>query len=111
MTVSGGTPGYTWSVTSDALPTGVTFGTNGAFGGTPTQSGPFPNITIQVTDSVGGTASQTYTLIINPPPAVTPIVLPQGEATASYAAQQLAASGGTSAGYTWSLSAGSCQPA
>ncbi|HKV80417.1 MAG TPA: Ig-like domain-containing protein [Candidatus Sulfotelmatobacter sp.] len=73
VTVTGGTPPYTWGVTGGAFPTGVTINTtNGAISGTPTVRGTF-TVTIGVTDSSTPThqnTSQSYTFTIVGPPVV-----------------------------------------
>lgn len=103
LTASGGTPGYTWSQTG-ALPSGVSFA-NGSFSGTP---GPGTagnySITVQVTDSAGGTGSQGYNIVIVPPPSITTASLPSGEATVPYSAP-LTATGGTLP-YSWVITSG-----
>ncbi|MBM3293373.1 MAG: hypothetical protein FJY82_02490, partial [Candidatus Aminicenantes bacterium] len=53
----GGTPPYTWSLTSGALPAGLELNAStGAIAGTPTAAGPY-NFTVRVTDS--GSPQQT----------------------------------------------------
>ncbi len=59
---SGGTPGYSFSFTG-ALPPGVGL-LSGTLNGTPTTPGTF-NFTIQVTDSLGCTGSQGYSVTIS----------------------------------------------
>ena len=62
LMVEGGTPGYTLSVSGN-LPTGISLvGT--ALTGTPTTAGTFA-FTIQATDSLGCTGSQSYSVTIN----------------------------------------------
>src|SRR5262249_36535301 len=62
-TVSGGTPGYTWSISAGALPNGInlsgTSGTSIAITGTPTAAVSY-SYTVQVTDSASMSAKQTY---------------------------------------------------
>jgi len=55
LTASGGTPPYAWSIPSGTLPPGLSLAGSTIFG-TPTLPG-ISNFTVQVTDSVGGTAS------------------------------------------------------
>jgi hypothetical protein len=104
LTATGGTPGYTWSLTG-ALPSGVSF-SNGAFSGKPGPgaAGSYP-ITVQVTDSVGGTFGQGYTVVIVPPPSVTTALLPVGEVGVPYPSTPLSATGGT-APYKWAITSG-----
>ncbi len=68
ITVTGGTPPYTFSIGSGTLPAGLTLNTtNGAVTGTPTAAGTF---TIKVTDSLGATGTGC-TITINPVLSVT----------------------------------------
>ena len=53
-------------VSSGTLPDGLTLSGDGVLSGTPTTAGS-ATVTIQVADSNGVTASQTYTLAISPP--------------------------------------------
>lgn len=53
--IGGPTP-YTWSVSSGALPPGVTLSTNGLLSGTPTQAGTF-SFVVSVRDSSTATAT------------------------------------------------------
>ena len=104
---SGGTPGYTWAVTTGALPTGLSLNSSGNLFGTPTAAGT-SNFTVQVTDSTSPThqtASKALSLTIGPALSITTSSLPSGLATTAYS-QALAATGGTP-GYTWSLASGS----
>ncbi|WP_198665920.1 MULTISPECIES: putative Ig domain-containing protein [unclassified Sphingomonas] len=109
LTASGGTPGYTYAVTSGALPAGVTLATGGTLSGTPTAAGTF-NVTITATDSSTGSGapysgSRAYTLTIAAPTiALTPTTIPAGTAGTAYS-QTLTASGGTPA-YTYAVTAG-----
>jgi len=63
LSASGGTAPYSWSMTSGSLAPGLSFSTSGAITGTPTKQGSF-TFTVQVTDSLGATASKTFTLKI-----------------------------------------------
>lgn len=56
MKATGGTPPYTFSISSGLLPTGLTL-VNGVLSGTPTILGLSGNVVIKVTDSKGATAS------------------------------------------------------
>src|SRR2546427_5186024 len=53
----GGTPSYTWKVSSGSLPTGLTLASTGAISGTPTQTGAF-SFTASVVDSASHAAQQ-----------------------------------------------------
>ncbi|MEP7337579.1 MAG: FG-GAP-like repeat-containing protein [Acidobacteriota bacterium] len=64
LTASGGTPVYTFLVTSGLLPTGMTLTNDGKLQGTPMQSGSFTFV-VTVTDKFGCTGVREYTLVIN----------------------------------------------
>jgi hypothetical protein len=66
LSPTNGTPPYGALVLSGTLPTGISF-SGGSFSGAPSQQGSFP-ISVKVTDSVGGSFTQPYVLVINPPP-------------------------------------------
>jgi hypothetical protein len=77
LTATGGTPPYTWSIASGALPAGLTLGpSTGLISGTPTAGGNFA-VTIGVKDAQQS-ATQAYQLAIALPalPAVTITGLP-----------------------------------
>jgi len=75
ITATGGTAPYQYSLTSGALPTGITLDSTGLLSGTPMQSGSF-NITVTAQDSSTGTGpytgSQAYSFAVN---ASTPVRL------------------------------------
>jgi len=60
-----GTPPYTWEIISGALPTGLTLSNDGKISGIPNKAGTF-NFTIQLTDSHHNTATQSFSLVIQP---------------------------------------------
>ena len=65
MAASGGTTPYTWSITAGSLPAGLSLGAGtGVITGTPSHKGTY-NFTVQVTDSVGGTATQALSITIS----------------------------------------------
>jgi hypothetical protein len=62
--IRGGLGPFNWSITSGALPTGLSFNTaTGAITGVPTESGTFP-LTVQVTDALGGVDAESLTLTV-----------------------------------------------
>ncbi len=70
--VSGGvTPYKGWVVTGGSLPPEMAVTGSGSLTGTPTAAGMFA-FTIQVTDSAGATASQQFTLTVNPGVTLSP---------------------------------------
>ena len=65
LSASGGTPGYTWSVSQGSLPPGLTLdATTGLISGTPTSAGN-SNVIITVTDDGAPAKTQTVTLSLN----------------------------------------------
>lgn len=103
LTATGGSGGFTWSLTSGTLPTGLLLSTSGVVSGTPTATGTY-TFTAQVKDSAGTTASQAFTVSIASPLTITTTSLPDATIGKAYSAT-LQASGGT-APYTWSIVTG-----
>jgi putative Ig domain-containing protein/purple acid phosphatase-like protein len=65
VSVSGGTPPYTWSMPAGSLPSSVALAaTTGSISGTPTSAGTYTP-TIQVTDAAYKTVSQAYSLAVS----------------------------------------------
>ena len=87
LAASGGTPPYSFAVTSGALPAGITLGTNGTFSGTTTTVGSFP-FGVTVTDSSvpPQTATQSFTMQVANPLAITTSELPGGTVGTLYTA-------------------------
>ncbi len=105
---AGGTPPYSWALTSGALPKGLALSAAGAISGTPAASGTF-QFTVTVTDSAQLTASQQFTLVVSGGGlTITTATLPGGKAGTTYS-ETLAASGGTPP-YTFAVSAGALPP-
>jgi hypothetical protein len=64
LAASGGTPPYTWSIASGALPTGLSLnGSSGVISGTPTATGTF-SFTARVTDSAAQTATKSLSIAV-----------------------------------------------
>ena len=95
VTASGGTGSYTFTVTSGALPAGLSLnGSSGAITGTPGGSGP-SNFTIRATDTSGNTGSRAYTVNIGTTTlAINAPTLPNASQGSAYS-QTVVASGGT----------------
>ncbi len=76
---SGGSPPFTWTVTSGALPGGLTLAPDGTLSGTPTAIGPFA-FSVRATDSAPkpGTGSQPFSVTIDAP---APLVIDPGQAS------------------------------
>ena len=109
LAASGGTPPYTWAISSGALPAGLALSSAGAITGTPTGAGTY-SFTVRVTDSASRVATQTFSLTISPPPLTitTSSPLVSGFTNGTYS-QTLTASGGVSP-YTWTITSGTLPP-
>jgi hypothetical protein len=106
---SGGSPPFTWTVTTGALPPGLMLGSDGSLSGTPTSAGSFP-FTVTATDSAptAETGNLPVTVIVtNPPsPVVNPTPAPPAGTNGSiYAGFSFTATGGFLP-LTWKLTAG-----
>jgi hypothetical protein len=104
FTATGGSgTGYSWSVTSGTAlsAVGLSLTSGGDISGSPNATETGAAFTVQVTDSLGNTATQAYTLTIYPGFSVTPTTLPAGTVGTAYS-QVLTASGGSGSPYTWS---------
>lgn len=107
LQATGGTPPYSWVLTSGSLPTGLSLSSGGVISGTPGSSGSF-DLGIQVTDSSTPTpkaATSSFVLQVSPALAVTTTSLPSATVGVSYS-QTLSASGGTQP-YSWAVTSGS----
>jgi len=106
FSATGGVPPYRW-VLSGSLPAGLTFEPASAtIVGTPQTTGS-SSFSVQVSDSLGVTASRAFTLVIQQPSLniLNASPLPSGVVGTSYPQQRFSAVGGTPP-YTWSLAFG-----
>jgi hypothetical protein len=105
LSASGGTPSYTFSITSGSLPPGINMSGGGLFTGTPAITGTF-GFDITAKDSKGNTGTQVYSIVVNPPTiTVSPnSPLTTGQVAANYDVF-FSAAGGT-APYSFALTAG-----
>ena len=109
VTGKGGTGSLTFSIESGtSLPTGLSLNISGVITGTPTTAGSYTFLVV-VTDSVGDTATQPYTVVINSAPTITPTSLPNWDKSLAGYKQTVAASGGTGT-LTLSLKSGTSLP-
>lgn len=107
LQATGGTAPYSWSITSGALPTGLTLASSsGVIAGTPTTQGA-SSFTAQAQDASGTQASAPFSITINaaiPPLTLTLTNLPGATVGVPYT-ETIGATGGT-APYTCMITAG-----
>jgi hypothetical protein len=104
LSVTSGSAPYTWS-TGASLPPGLSLSAAGVISGTPSVAGSF-SFTIAVTDSGGQSATQTFTVTINPAPLTITTVTPLFDGiVGTLYSQTFSASGGTKP-YQWSIVSG-----
>ncbi len=112
LTASGGSgSGYTWTVLSGSAlsAAGLTLESdNGEIFGVPSAVETAAPFTVQVMDSLGDTAAMTYNLTIYPILGIGPSSLSAATVGVAYS-QAFTATGGSGAGYTWTLLAGGSQ--
>jgi hypothetical protein len=109
FSVSGGTGGVTYAVTSGGLPPGLNLtplGTNQAqITGTPTTAGSY-TFTILATDSISATGSQSYTVTVA---GVSPVVISPTSFTVAhgvFVSGAFTATGGIGSSYTFAKTGG-----
>lgn len=110
LIVTGGKTPYTWTVSSGALPPGLSLSTDGVVSGTPTTTGAF-NFTAKVVDSQTPTAAVTtqgFTITINPPLSLASTPLASGIVGGAYG-QSIVASNGVQP-YAYAVAYGSLPP-
>jgi hypothetical protein len=107
VTASGGSPLYTFSISSGSLPAGLSLSSTGAITGSPTTAGT-STFTITARDANGCTGSRLYSITIAgagcPVITVTPTTLPPAILLFPYT-QTITATGGTTP-YTFTIAAG-----
>ncbi len=111
LTATGGFPGgYTWSMASGTLPTGLSLGSDGAVSGLLQSPGIF-TFTVQAVckENLAATATQQYSIQVYSLMTISPNSLIDGKPGLVYG-QALTATGGLGWGYCWSLYSGSLPP-
>ena len=104
ITTSGGSGAVTFSVSSGALPTGLTLSSTGMLSGTSTNTGT-SSFTVTATDAVGRSVSRSYTVTIAPAFAITTSRLNDALIGVAYS-QSLSGAGGVTP-YSWEIVSGS----
>jgi hypothetical protein len=99
LSATGGSPGYTWAITSGSVPTGLAFSNTGVLSGTPTQTGTF-TFAVTLTDSVGATAVANFSMTVGNAPVQVSAGPVAGFQNYTYAATLLGATGGVPP-YSW----------
>ncbi|MGH9606693.1 MAG: beta strand repeat-containing protein, partial [Terracidiphilus sp.] len=111
LAASGGSgTGLTWTVTSSPASLtalNLSLSSGGVLSGTPPVAGGSASFGVQVTDSSSNTASATFSLTIDTGVSVTAPSLPPAYPGTAYASSAFAASGGSNAGFTWTMTAAS----
>lgn len=110
LQASGGTPPYSWSVSSGSLPPGLSLNaTTGEIAGIPTTAGTY-TFEARVSDSASPalTGARVLSITVADPVTITTSSLPGATAGQSYS-QALQASGGETP-YSWALAGGSLPP-
>jgi hypothetical protein len=105
LTASAGVGPYTWTAPPGSLPPGLTLSAAGVISGTPTATGTF-SFAGKVVDSLGGTASRQFNIVIVTGLEITnPPTLPGATVGVTYSGLFLATGG--NAPYTWANPSGS----
>ncbi|MHC5036339.1 MAG: putative Ig domain-containing protein [Planctomycetota bacterium] len=109
LSATGGTgANYAWSLLSGPLPPGIALSSAGTpdatLTGVPTAQGNFP-FSVEVRDDAGNAATQALSIDVLAPLVILTTALPDGLEGYAYTGE-VRASGGTDAGYTWSVQSG-----
>ena len=103
LAATGGSPPFTWALSSGSLPPGLALDPGGAIRGTTTAAGSY-SFSLQVTDHVGASATRGYAITVNGAVSIETNALADALIGAPYS-QQLRAAAGTPP-YSWSLTSG-----
>jgi len=115
LRVAGGTPGYTFALSSPAQPpAGLTLSASGLLSGTPQQSGNYP-LELLITDAGGQSLRQTLPLLIAISGQTTPLLritstVPNASVGVPYVYRLDAQLRGGVGPFTWTLGAGAVLP-
>jgi hypothetical protein len=104
LTVAGGKPGYTWSLSSGTPPAGITLSATGVLNGTPSAAGT-SMFTVQVQDSNGKTGTAMMSLTVLNGFNITTASVPDGYTSTAYSVM-LNAAGGQSPYSNWQVISG-----
>jgi hypothetical protein len=104
--VANGPPSPSWTLVSGPLPAGISLSASGSLSGIPATHGSFPFTVQAATTNPTQTATQSFTLVVQPPALTitTAAVLPDSPLAGQYSVS-LAAVGGLQP-YTWTLVGG-----
>ncbi|WP_031499129.1 putative Ig domain-containing protein [Bryobacter aggregatus] len=110
LKATGGVGTYGYAQVAGNLPNGLTLSDGGVLSGTPTASGSF-SFTVRVTDGASTSKDFPLSLFVANPSGllVTTTALPDAQVGQGYTAS-LAATGGSSSGYTWNVVSGTPPP-
>jgi hypothetical protein len=108
LTVNNGLAAFTWAIISGTLPTGLTINSStGVISGTPTDTSyTTRNITVQVTDGQGRTASSAQTITYRDFPDMVASTLAYSWRTVAYSSNAPAANAASTHALTYSITAG-----
>jgi hypothetical protein len=107
LTVSGGTPGFAWSLNagSNPLPAGLTLNAAGLITGTPAAAGTV-TVTVKVEDAALVSATNQLTLTINPPGLTITTVSPLVSGTVNQAYTVPLVTSGATGALSWTVVSG-----
>ncbi len=110
ITAGGAATPFTWAIVSGALPPGLTLstssGTSVTISGTPTVEGSF-SFTIQVTNASGTPLTQSFTIIISPPPSLSVATRSLANGTVDVAYSEILQAVNGTPPYSWKILTGS----
>ena len=109
LATTGGTPPFTWSIASGALPSGLSLNsTTGVVTGTPSALGDFA-VNFKVTDAQGRSSQKSITITVGfPALTITTGAIPSAQHGSAFSCQLTAAGG--KAPYRWAVSSGALPP-